>query len=132
MAHRLFGLGEIDLRARLHAERVGVPDTENLDAVGAPPQRLLRPVRPQPRDQADDLAGAHIERGDQRGALGRYRLHLRGKAVAERAHASPPLPLALSFRSLSFSASLRACAAASLRRTVTRSGSRRSIDVISR
>ena len=42
VAHRLLGLGEIDDGAGLHAARLGVTDAENLDAVAAPPQRLLR------------------------------------------------------------------------------------------
>ena len=57
-----FGLGEIDHGAGLHAARLGVADAENLDAVAAPPQHVLRALRLEPRDQADDLAGADVER----------------------------------------------------------------------
>ena len=32
----------------------------------------------EPRDQAGDLVGADVDRGDERRALGRDRLHLRG------------------------------------------------------
>ena len=42
MAHRLLGLGQIDHGAGLHAARLGMTDAENLDAVAAPPQRILR------------------------------------------------------------------------------------------
>ena len=60
----------------------------------------------QPRDQAGDLAGADVERGDQRRAPRRQRLHLRRQAVLEGVHALPPF-----FGFLSLSASSRACAA---------------------
>ncbi len=53
-------------------------------------QHLLRRVRPQPRDQAGDLARTDIERGDQSAAPRRDRLHLGRQAVMEGAHASPP------------------------------------------
>src|SRR5439155_5228150 len=108
------------------AARPGVADTEHLDAVAASAQRFLRTARFQPCNQAGDLAGANIERADDRRAPRRDRLHLRGEAVLERAHASPPL------RFCGLRASSRACAAASDRRTVTRSGRRRSIARMSR
>src|SRR5258705_84686 len=85
-------------------------------------------MRRQAGDQAGDLAGADIERGDQRAALGRYRLHLGGEAVVEGVHALPPF----GFGFLALSASSRAWAAASDRRSVTRSGKRRSMETISR
>ena len=106
---------------------LGVADAEDFDAVAAPPQHLLRRLRLQPCDQADDLAGADIERRDDRRAARRHRLHLRGEAVVE-AHAEPPFFLAF----LSLSASWRAAQASSDSRTVTRSGRRRSIAVMSR
>ena len=84
-------------------------------------------LRLEPRDQADDLAGADVERGDDRRAARRHRLHLRGEAVME-AHAAPPFFFGL----LALSASTRAAAASSDNRTVTRSGSRRSIAAMSR
>ena len=64
-------------------------------------------VRLEPGNQADDLAGADIERGDGRGARRRHRLHLWGQAEMEHGHAAPPFffGLALSF---SFIASSRA------------------------
>ena len=65
---------------------------------------------------------------DDRRAPRRHRLHLRREAVLEGAHAAPPF----FFGFLSLSASARACAAASDSRTVTRSGSRRSIATMSR
>ena len=77
MAHRLLGLRQIDHRAGLHAARLGMTDAEHLDAVAAPPQHILRPLRLEPGDQADDLAGADIEGGDDRRAARRNRLHLR-------------------------------------------------------
>ena len=106
---------------------------KRLHAVAAPAQHVLRRLRLEPCDQADDLAGADIERGDDRRALRRNRLHLRGQAEAQHGHASPPLPDFLSWLSpASLSACSRAAAAPSDWRTVTRSGSRKSTVVMSR
>src|SRR5207248_4520324 len=91
-------------------------------------QNLLRPARAQPPDQANDLARSDIERGDDAAATRRDRFHLRRDAVTERVHASPPF----FFFALALSASSRACAAASDKRTVTRSAKRRSMLVRSR
>src|SRR5262249_25906449 len=128
MAPRLLGFGEIDHGAGLDAAGAGVADAEDLDGVRAPAQRLLRHARLQPSDQAGDLAGADVEHGNERRALERQRLHLGGNAMTERVHALPPLP----FGFLILSASSRACAAVSDRRTVTRSWRRRSTAVMSR
>ena len=95
-----------------------VAEAEHLDRMAAAAQRFVLRVRLQPRDQAGDLAGADVERGDERRAPRRQRLHSGRQAVRERAHASPPLAL----RRRSFMARSRACAAASESRTMTRSG----------
>ena len=71
LAKRLLGLDKIDHRPRLHAARQGMTKADHLDRVRAPAQRVLRCVRPQPRDQAGDLASSHIERRNHGGALGR-------------------------------------------------------------
>ena len=117
------GLRQIDHAAGLHAARAGMAEADHFDGVGPARQHLLRRMRPQPRDQAGDLARSDIERGDERAAPRRDRLHLRRQAVMEGIHALPSF-----FFFLSLSASSRACAAAGESRTVTRSGSRRSTD----
>src|ERR1700693_1231533 len=43
-------------------------------------EHVLWRLRLEPRNHADDLAGADIETGDHGGALGRHRLHLGRKA----------------------------------------------------
>ena len=48
--------------AALHALRLGMADAEHLDRMGAARQHVLRRARLQPRDHADDLAGADVER----------------------------------------------------------------------
>ena len=129
MSHRLLGIDEVDDVAGLHAERLGVAEPDHLDRVAATPQHVLRRLRFQPADQAGDLAGADVERRDERAcaaappasssASGRDRV---GSCVA-----------ALGFSVAFFlAASSRAWAAASDSRTVTRSGSRRSIAATSR
>ena len=90
MADGFFGLGEIDHAAGLHAARGGMAEADHLDGVAAAGQDLLRRMRLEPRDQADDLARADVERGDERAAPRRDRLHLRRQAVMEGVHASPP------------------------------------------
>ena len=128
VAHRCLGSGQIDHRPTLDPVRDRVAEAEHLDRMTASAQRFTLRVGTQLRDQAGDLAGADVERHDQRGAPRRDRFHLRGEAVIERAHAAPPLrAFARSLMALS-----RACAAASESRTVTRSGSRRSIAATSR
>src|SRR5436190_750798 len=127
MAHRLFDLRQIDHRTGLHAARLGVANAENLDAVGTPAQRVLRTLRFESRNQADDLAGADVQPRDDGRTARRHRPHLRGEAVME-AHAAPPFFFGL----LALSASARAAAASSDNCTVTRSSSRRSIAAMSR
>ena len=90
VAQHFLGRRDVDHGAGLHALRLGVADAEHLDRMGAARQHVLRRARLQPRDHADDLAGADVERAHDRGAPARDRLHLRGKAVREIAHASPP------------------------------------------
>ena len=90
LADRLFGLGEIDHTARLGAARGRMAEADHLDGMAPAGQHLLRRMRPQPRNQAGDLARADIERGNKRAAPRRDRLHLGRKAVMEGAHASPP------------------------------------------
>ena len=69
LAHRGFRLGEIDHGAGLHAARERVAEADDVDGMGAPAQHVLRSARLEPRDQAGDLAGADIERGDERRAV---------------------------------------------------------------
>src|SRR5262249_37566967 len=128
LADRRLRFDQIDHGAGFHAARLGVTEAEHLDRVAAPAQHFLRRARGEPTDQAGDLAGADVERAHDRRPLRRHRLHLGGEAVLEGAHALPPLRLAV----LSLSASSRACAASSERWTLTRSGKRRSIAVMSR
>src|SRR5262249_28589843 len=90
-------------------------------------QRVLRRAGLQPRDHACNLARADVEGRDQLGAIGRYRPHLWRLAAMKAGHASVAF-----FLALAFNASARACAASSERRTVTRSGKRRSIATMSR
>src|SRR5690348_1998597 len=96
--------------------------------MAAPGQNLLRRTRAKPADQANNFARAHVERSDDNAAPRGNRLHLRRHALTEGVHASPPF----FFLWLALSASSRACAAASDKRTVTRSTSRRSMLAISR
>ena len=81
------------------------PKPIDLDGVAAAREHLLRRVRPQPCDHADDLARADVERGDERAVARRDRLHLRRQAVVEGVHASPPF----FFLVWPCSASSRAC-----------------------
>ena len=69
----------------------GMAEADDLDGMAPPAQHLLRRLRLEPRDQAGDLAGADVERRDQRRALGRQRLGLGGEAELEDAHARPPV-----------------------------------------
>ena len=82
------------------------PKPDDVDGVGAQAQHVLRRARPEAPDQARDLAGPDVERGDEHRAVGQQRLHLRGEAELEGAHALPPF-----FFGLSLAASMRACAA---------------------
>ena len=91
LADHLLGLGQIDHGAGLHAARRGMGEAEHAHAVAAPAQHVLRRLRLEPRDHADDLAGADIEGGDHGGAPRRHRLHLGREAEAQHGHASPPL-----------------------------------------
>src|SRR5260221_6384550 len=128
-----FGFDQINNRTALHTARRGMGKSQKPHAVAAPAQDVLWCLRLEPRDQADDLAGANIECGDNSSRLKRKRFHFSGEAGAEHRHASPPLP---DFTFFAFSASLRAwprvVAAASDCRTVTRSDSLRSTAVMSR
>src|SRR6185312_4077685 len=125
---RLFGLREVDDRPALHATGFGMADAQDFDGMAAPPQHLLRRLRLEPRDDANDLAGADIESRHNRRAAGRHRSHFRSQAIL-KGHAAPPFLRA--FLSL-LSASWRAAEASSESRTVTRSGRRRSTTVMSR
>jgi hypothetical protein len=109
LTDHLLRLDQIDHRAGLHAAGRGMSKTENAHAVAAPSQHVLRRLRLQPRDHADDLAGADIEGCDHGGAARRHRLHLGGQAEAQHGHASVPF-FCLFFRALSaaLSASSRA------------------------
>src|SRR3984885_2532882 len=104
-------------------------EADDLDAVAAAGQDLLRRARAQPRNHADDLARTDVERGNDRAPPRRDRFHFRGQAVAEGVHASPAFFFLLV---LALLISSRAAAAASDSRTVTRSGRRISIIVMSR
>src|SRR5581483_6971805 len=130
VANGLFRGGEIDDGAAFHPARGDMTEAEDLDAMAATPQHLLWRLRLEARDQAGDLAGADVERGDHGLAARRDGLHLRGHAEGNDGHASPPLRF--TFFSFSLIAASRACAASSESRTVTRSRSRRSTAVISR
>ena len=90
LTNGVLGLRQIDDTAGLHAARIGMAEADDLDGVAAAGQDLLRLLRPQPRDQADDLARSDVERGNERAAPRRNRLHLRRQAVTEGVHASPP------------------------------------------
>ena len=69
LADHLLGLYQIDDGAGLHAAGRGMGEAEHAHAVAAPAQHVLRRLRLEPRDHADDLAGADIERGDHGRAL---------------------------------------------------------------
>ena len=56
MADRFLGLRQVDHGAGLDAARLGVADAEDLDAMAAPPHHILRALRLEAGDQADDLA----------------------------------------------------------------------------
>src|SRR6266849_8569360 len=128
MTHRPLRFDEIDHVAGLHAKRLGMAETDDLDGVAASAQHVLGRLRLEPGDQAGDLAGTDVKRGDERGAPRRQRLHFRGQAVIERAHALPPF----GFCSFFLAASSRAWTAPSDRRTVMRSASLRSMAAMSR
>ncbi len=74
LADRVLGFAGIDHRAGLDAARLDMADADHIDGVAAPDQRVARLARPQPADQAGDLAGADIEAGDQRRPVRRHRL----------------------------------------------------------
>src|ERR1700738_655927 len=119
--------GEIDDAACFHPARDGMTKSEHINGVGAVAQDIIGLARPEPGDKASDLAGADIEGSHKSRAFLRQRPHLRSEAGLEGAHALPAF-----FFVLSFSPSIRACAAASESRTVTRSGSLKSIRTRSR
>src|SRR3974390_886329 len=125
---RVLSLHQIDDGSGLGPARNGVAETDHLDRMAAPGQNLLRTMRTKPADQTNPFARTDVERGNYDASPRRDRLHLRCDAITERAHASPPF----FFFALALSASSRACVAASDKRTVTRSGRRRSILVMSR
>ena len=87
MAQHLLGRHDVHDIAGLHALRLRVADAEHVDRMGAARQHILRRARFQPRDRAHDLAGADVQRANDRRALARDRLHLRGKPVRQIAHA---------------------------------------------
>src|SRR6266849_6893487 len=89
MTHRLLAFGEVDHRAGLHAARLDLAVSDQLDGVGTAAQGVARRARPEPRDHAGDLAGADIERRHQRGALLRHRARLRRLITIKTGHASP-------------------------------------------
>ena len=95
LAHRGFRLGKIDHGARLHAAGKRVAKADDVDRMGAQAQHVLGRPRLEAPDQAGDLAGADIERGDEHRTVGRQRLHLRREAELEGAHALPPFFLRL-------------------------------------
>src|ERR1700736_3891698 len=128
MTHRLLAFGEVDHRAGLHATRLDLAVSDQLDGVGTAAQGVARRARPEPRDHAGDLAGADIERRHQRGALLRHRARLRRLIAIEAGHASP----AFFFGFLSLNRSSWALAASSDNCTVSRSGRRMSTATISR
>ncbi len=121
------GLGKIDHRAGLHAARKRVAEADDVDRMGAPAQHVLRRPRLEAPDQAGDLAGADIERGDQHRTASAISGFIFGVRPNWRALMRAPF-----FFGLRPWPRRRACAAASESRTVTRSGSRRSMATISR
>jgi hypothetical protein len=88
LAHHLFGFHQVDHGARLHAVRRDVRKAHDAYAVAAPAQHVARRLRFQPRDHADDLAGADVEGGHRGGTARRHRLHLGREAEAEHGHAA--------------------------------------------
>src|ERR1700688_1592149 len=128
MTHRLLAFGEVDHRAGLHAARLDLAVSDQLDGVGTAAQGVARRARPQPRDHAGDLTGADIERRHQRGALLRHRARLRRLIAIKAGHASP----AFFFGFLSLNSSSRALAASSESCTISLSGRRMSTATISR
>src|ERR1700736_4485599 len=128
MTHRLLAFGEVDHRAGLHATRLDLAVSDQLDGVGTAAQGVARRARPEPRDHAGDLAGADIERRHQRGALLRHRAGLRRLIAIEAGHASPAFFLVF----LSLNSSSRALAASSDNCTVSLSGRRMSTATMSR
>ena len=65
LPHRGFRFGEIDHRAALHAAGDRVAEADDVDRMGAPAQHVLRLARLEAPDQARDLAGPDVERGNQ-------------------------------------------------------------------
>ena len=131
MPHRLLGLGEIDHRARLHAARSrygrGRESRRHGCAAAASPAAHAAAAA---RSGRRSCWCPHRAPPPSRCAWARSASSSgSGHGGASSCVASLALALVFSF---SLSASSRACAAASLRRTVTRSGNRRSIDVMSR
>src|SRR5690606_8168181 len=104
-ADRLLGLIEIDDHARLHAHRLLMTDTDNLDLVRASRKTLALLARPEPADDAANLCRAYIKHrhdaGTTRGSVllsakpthmrrsaGRYFLPRRSLSDASRAVAA--------------------------------------------
>src|SRR6266853_5571759 len=113
-----------------HSARHDMTVSDHLDRMGPPAQSILWRLRFEPRNQAHDLAGADVKRANQRRPFWRKRPGLRCLAELENhAHALPPF-FAGGFFSLS--ASARDWAAPGASRTVTRSGSLKSMCRISR
>src|SRR6516162_11962047 len=124
----VLSLHQVDDGTGLCPARNSVAETDHLNGMAAAGQNLLRATGTKPADQANDFARADVERRNHDAAARRDRPHLRGHAMTELVHASPPF----FFFALALSASSRACVTTSDKRTVTRSGRRRSILVMSR
>ena len=130
LAERLLGRLKIDHRAAFDAAGERVAEADDIDAygcAGAAPAAgacgFNRAIRQAILLVPTSSAAISAERfGDKRLGLGR-------QAELEDAHARPPF---FAFLTLSLTCSCRACAAFSDCRTVTRSGSRRSITTMSR
>ena len=129
-ADRALGLLEIDDDAGLDAARARGGEAEHLDRMRAPAQRLAV-ARLQPGDQAADLGRADVEDADGHGAARAERLHARhaGRSVGVCALSRPRLALALGVAPSEVTSSSER---PSGRRTVTRSGRRRSMTTTSR
>ena len=128
LADRAFGGLEIDDRRRPSA-RASAGGRCRGCAPGGCGRAACRgsPSAGQLGDEADDLARADVEHGQDRALARRQRLQAWRQAVAQEAHVSTPLPRIGFF----LSASARAAAASSVSRTTTRSGMRRSIAITS-
>src|SRR4029077_5395504 len=108
--------------------RLDLAIADQFNGVGSSAQGIAWRAGFQACDQARDLAGADVERRHQRRPLVGHRARFRRLAAVKAGHASP----AFFFGFLSLNKSSRALAASSDSRTVSRSGSRMSMAVMSR